>query len=387
MNILFDGILLQTFINGAAAYTYKVFTTLHQIVEKQSTQVNIYILYDSKKQFIQEYAIDSFVKRGDMLVDVQQYNGISKIIDAYDIHSFFIGCLQYYSKYSLENISCHSVAVIHDLFDCELNENRLPELMYDDFLCTKKHRIYLALLQILKIFNKQKSFLSFDYSKLIDFYNQPNVESVTVSKYSEEAIRYFFPQVTKPIHVLYSPHKVVNRNEQIDNVVIRNLIKSNYKFYLLVSANRWTKNARMAIDTFLKKEKNAYIVTIGYPKSLGKNHIVCPFLSESDLDYLFQHAYALIYPSLEEGFGYPPIEAMRWGTPVISSNVCSMPEICGEAALYFSPIHHTSLSMQLDFLDKHYDEYVKKSLEQYKLVAQHQEQDLKKIIDLILNIK
>jgi len=45
----------------------------------------------------------------------------------------------------------------------------------------------------------------------------------------------------------------------------------------------------------------------------------------------------LIFPSLYEGWGLPPLEAMRLGCPVLASNAASIPEACGEAAAYFSP--------------------------------------------------
>jgi glycosyltransferase involved in cell wall biosynthesis len=56
-----------------------------------------------------------------------------------------------------------------------------------------------------------------------------------------------------------------------------------------------------------------------------------------ELGVLYTHAACLVFPSLYEGFGLPPLEAMRFGCPVISSNVSSLPEICGNAALYVDP--------------------------------------------------
>ena len=49
------------------------------------------------------------------------------------------------------------------------------------------------------------------------------------------------------------------------------------------------------------------------------------------------HAEALVFPSLYEGFGLPPLEAMAAGCPVIASSAASIPEICGDAALYCDP--------------------------------------------------
>ena len=56
-----------------------------------------------------------------------------------------------------------------------------------------------------------------------------------------------------------------------------------------------------------------------------------------ELGALYANAACFVFPSLYEGFGLPPLEAMRSGCPVISSNVSSLPEICGNAALYVDP--------------------------------------------------
>lgn len=53
--------------------------------------------------------------------------------------------------------------------------------------------------------------------------------------------------------------------------------------------------------------------------------------------FLYAEAHALIFPSLYEGFGFPLLEAMACGCPVVCSNTSSMPEVCGDAALYFNP--------------------------------------------------
>lgn len=61
------------------------------------------------------------------------------------------------------------------------------------------------------------------------------------------------------------------------------------------------------------------------------------FVSDDDLPLLYAAAEALAYPSLGEGFGFPIVEAMASGTPVITSNVSSMPEVAGDAALLVDP--------------------------------------------------
>jgi glycosyltransferase involved in cell wall biosynthesis len=74
----------------------------------------------------------------------------------------------------------------------------------------------------------------------------------------------------------------------------------------------------------LKKDKVSGLVFTG-------------FVSEKELAVLYKNAQAFVFPSLEEGFGIPVLEAMACGCPVISSNYASLPEVGGEAAIYFDP--------------------------------------------------
>ncbi|MDM8521638.1 glycosyltransferase family 1 protein [Anaerolineales bacterium HSG6] len=61
------------------------------------------------------------------------------------------------------------------------------------------------------------------------------------------------------------------------------------------------------------------------------------FVAEEDLPAIYQLATVFVYPSLYEGFGLPPIEAMACGTPVVSSNSSSLPEVVGDAGLLIDP--------------------------------------------------
>lgn len=65
---------------------------------------------------------------------------------------------------------------------------------------------------------------------------------------------------------------------------------------------------------------------------------------------IFSLATVFTYPSFEEGFGLPPLEAMASGVPVIVSNSSSLPEICGEAAIYVDPHAPNSIAAAIDLL-------------------------------------
>jgi glycosyltransferase involved in cell wall biosynthesis len=65
--------------------------------------------------------------------------------------------------------------------------------------------------------------------------------------------------------------------------------------------------------------------------------VVHGHVSPDELVSLYRRASALVFPSLYEGFGQPPLEAMACGCPVAVSRVASLPEVCGDAAEYFDP--------------------------------------------------
>jgi glycosyltransferase involved in cell wall biosynthesis len=70
--------------------------------------------------------------------------------------------------------------------------------------------------------------------------------------------------------------------------------------------------------------------------------------SQDELNKLYNGAEALAYVSLFEGFGIPCLEAMRCGTPVITSNTSSLPEVCGDAAFYVDPLSVESIAAGLE---------------------------------------
>ena len=68
------------------------------------------------------------------------------------------------------------------------------------------------------------------------------------------------------------------------------------------------------------------------------------FVPDAELVYLYSRAYALVQPSLMEGFGLPAVEAMACGTPVVSSRAGSLPEVVGDAGLFFDPTDVASIA-------------------------------------------
>jgi glycosyltransferase involved in cell wall biosynthesis len=79
-----------------------------------------------------------------------------------------------------------------------------------------------------------------------------------------------------------------------------------------------------------------------------ENVVFAGFVPDKDLDVLYRHTRAYVFPSLYEGFGLPPLEAMGKGAPVVAARAASLPEVLGEAALYFDPESPESLRKALE---------------------------------------
>ncbi|MBY6013493.1 glycosyltransferase family 4 protein [Qipengyuania gaetbuli] len=73
-----------------------------------------------------------------------------------------------------------------------------------------------------------------------------------------------------------------------------------------------------------------------------------PRMDDSELKAVFEGAGVFLMPSILEGFGLPALEAMKLGVPVVSSNAASLPEVCGDAALYCDPLDVSGMASALE---------------------------------------
>lgn len=85
------------------------------------------------------------------------------------------------------------------------------------------------------------------------------------------------------------------------------------------------------------------------------------YISNTDLPFIYNGAFAFLYTSLRESFGIPLLEAMACGIPVITSDTSSMPEIGGEGAILTDPTNERSIAAQLLLLEQDKEYYQKQS--------------------------
>lgn len=133
---------------------------------------------------------------------------------------------------------------------------------------------------------------------------------ITVSEFSKSRILHYFPKANVTVIHPGADHLLNIEPRPLD---------VHKPFYLCVGNEKPHKNL-----AFVRKIVPNLVIAKGD-------------LPIENLVWLYQNAEALIFPSLYEGWGLPPLEAMSLGCPVLASNATSIPEACGDAALYFAP--------------------------------------------------
>lgn len=232
-------------------------------------------------------------------------------------------------------------------------------------------------------------------SRLKKILNRSNIHYVTVSEHSKYAMMAFLPDLNcEDLNVFYSPSTISDDMDTSD-------YKNPYgKYYFLIGANRWIKNnirAMIALDQLFSERPNleGRVVVTGIKswKDLNvsiknKNRFVLVgYVDEYTLKALYRHAYLMVYPSLNEGFGYPPLEAMHEGCPVIASSIASIPEICGDGVVYFNPYLVDEIKMRiLQMEDVAFRSHlIEMGKQRESLIHQKQEEDLEKMCNYILS--
>jgi glycosyltransferase involved in cell wall biosynthesis len=114
---------------------------------------------------------------------------------------------------------------------------------------------------------------------------------------------------------------------------IKGLIKSFEKLNANFKKNQGYKLVIAGVKGWLHKE----IFKTAKNSRFSQDIIFVGYIEEQDKPYLYSLARLFVYPSFFEGFGFPPLEAMAYNTPVIVSNSSSLPEVVGDAALMVNP--------------------------------------------------
>jgi glycosyltransferase involved in cell wall biosynthesis len=137
------------------------------------------------------------------------------------------------------------------------------------------------------------------------------------------------------------------------------------EYFLFYGAIEPKKNLLRLLDALARTHCGLPLVIVGrngwlYEQEVSRISSICEqpdgarrlrrfnYLPRISLMQLLRGARALVFPSLYEGFGLPPLEAMHMGVPVITSNRSSLPEVCGDAAVYVDPLDAADIAAAMD---------------------------------------
>lgn len=229
----------------------------------------------------------------------------------------------------------------------------------------------LSYLYFPELFNKKDLW----QLKLWTYFSMQRASQIfTISHYSKNDIIKKYHREAKDVVVTYLGIKDTLTNMRDQNQVLEKYSLGK-KYILFVGTIQPRKNITRLIEAFscLSNYPETTLVIVGKPGWMYEKIFAAPekygvngrvkFLTEvsdQELKVLYQKALFFILPSLYEGFGLPVLEAMSFGTPVIISNVSSLPEAGGEAALYVDPANVRDIAEKMETLLK--DDQLRKKL-------------------------
>ena len=175
---------------------------------------------------------------------------------------------------------------------------------------------------------------------------------ITISEFSKNEICSFLDVPPERIDVIYCAAPVKGESAEFIDVSEKYCI--NKPFILFVGSVEPRKNLVRLIQAFDKLKskfqiphqlvlaggkgwQNEAIFETASASDYKDSIVFTGFVSSKEKSTLYENASVFVFPSVYEGFGIPPLEAMQWGCPVVCSNAASLPEAVGDAAEYIDP--------------------------------------------------
>ena len=388
MNILYDLIATQpnekSKFHGGGEYGKVVFE--HLVKHKKNNK--IFGLYN-KKRYFDEKIMAVAAENKINLIHVDSKKDIQKLITSCKYDKFYSALP--YGYYDLTFDKTQFIFTIHGLRNIEMPTDRY-EKHYNKGIIKRLKFIYKNLLT-----ERYKRIKREQFEKIINVNASKKI--IVPSQHTKYSLLNCFPNLDpNELIVLYSPRKVVEVSKEVD-LEKYGVQKSNY--FLLISGDRWIKNAYRAVKALdniftMFSWINQNVLVLGVKdKRLYLNNIsnhekfnFHGYVEEYELEHLYKNAYCFIYPTLNEGFGYPPLESMKYGTPVISSAITSITEICRDGVIYFNPFSVEELQNRILYLltDKEaWQRYSERGLQVSREVSTKQDMMLDELVKFILS--
>jgi len=332
--ILFDLLSAQptgnTKYHGGGEYIKTVF---QKLCSEFSDKCELSVFYDESK-FIDEWIVHYIKNYKIKKYNIKEISELKIVFESNQFDVFYSGLPYLYNK----NLFPENVIVkgtVHSLRNVEMPVDRYTYI-YQKGLQSFKSFVKYWLWTLTK-YDARRNCLKANRE-----YLECLTDFICDSQYSKFSILQSYPNLEEhKIQVYYAPSKF-----ETDSITATSC-EDNY--ILIISGNRWEKNsfrAILAIDQLITDGLlNNYIVkVVGDPGIKIKKRIkhidsfmFFNYLSTEDLNKLYSNCSIFLYPTLNEGFGMPPIEAMRFGKTCILSSVCSLPEVYGDSVYWTNP--------------------------------------------------
>lgn len=394
-NILIDFTYYQgrTAFHGGGEYGNAILIEL--LKEKEQINCGIFFLKGKK---ISKDILNICIKKEWNIHAICDVRNIPDIINKFHYTTIY-SALPYkikWNKIKLRN-NVRFIGTFHglralELADCENTEKNYymngSEINQSGYIYGKKD------------FEKRNTYIQLYYESLSAF---DDCKIIVDSEHTKYSIYYHYPDLqSTDIEVLYPPVKPLYLKEDLkDGDVLKTFGLFVRNYGLVVSAGIWYKNglrAALAYDNIFEKNLNVIpkdfrVVIVGVKnEQYFWNHIIhkerfilLDYVSEEILEIFYRNAQLFVYPSLNEGFGYPPLEAMKYGTLCACSVNTSISEVCKDMVLYFNPLLIDEIAIRIleSFSGQIKREKKKMIQQQLPLIQQRQKRDLKRIIDII----
>jgi glycosyltransferase involved in cell wall biosynthesis len=245
------------------------------------------------------------------------------------------------TKKRWNGISLKTIAVLHDAFFWESPEhyNTIWLKLFHSIGVPAAKKADLIIVPTQYAQKRILDFENFDASKIVVVQEAAKTLPLVVNP--EPQLTNIAPSLIGQQYFLHVG--VLEKRKNITTLLeaFAQVVKTNPNFKLVLVGNTPVKNklndAPNIISVINRLQLNNSIIQLGY-------------LDAENLASIYQSAFAYVFPSLNEGFGLPVLEAFNAGLPLICANNSALPEVAGDAALYFDPTNANALSFQMQAL-------------------------------------
>ncbi|MBP1889140.1 glycosyltransferase involved in cell wall biosynthesis [Clostridium moniliforme] len=321
-NIIFNGMILDENPTGLGVFTKNVLDNIDKNKIKtiishkklnysvKNTIVNIESKNKLKRIFLRNYkfnkVINNLLEDGDIIFSPTQHGVIRK--------------------------NLNQIITIHDMIPLFYPQGRIHQYIYYKYILPK----------VIKNCKKIITVSNYTKKDLVEYYKIPSEKiEVVYNGYNKPK----FVDIDKSI-------EFVKNQFDVDDYIL--MVGINYKYKNLHSVIKAysdieTKSKLVIVGNY-NVEYGRYLKRIVSEYGLDKKVIFLGYVSEEEKEMLYQASKFFIFPSLYEGFGLPVLEAMANKTPVLLSNSTSLPEVGGEAAVYFDSNNIDEIKRSLEYM-------------------------------------